>query len=147
MLNDIPIYFKKTHKDTKTPKYSNPTDAACDLATIEEFTIEPMSRVLVDVGFQMVIPEGVEGQIRPRSGQAWKRGLTVINSPGTIDSGYRGDVKVALINLGSEILHIEKGERIAQMKFSPVLKGNWIPTTDLDNTVRGKGGFGSSGNI
>lgn len=147
MLNDIPIYFKKTHEDMTQPRYTHPTDAACDLATVEAFDIAPMERVLADVGFQMAIPEGVEGQIRPRSGQAWKRGLTVVNSPGTIDSSYRGDVKVAVINLGTETLHIEKGERIAQMKFSPVLKGNWIPTTDLDSTVRGTGGFGSSGRI
>ena len=144
-MNETAIYFKKTSKDTKTPEYAHKTDAACDLATIDEFEIAPMERVLADVGFNMAIPVGVEGQIRPRSGQAWKRGLTIINAPGTIDCKYRGPVKVALINLGNEVIKIKKGERIAQMKFSPVIHGNWIETTDLDSTTRGSGGFGSTG--
>lgn len=145
MLNDIPVYFKKVDDRSTVPSYTNSTDAACDLYTMEQHDIQPMERILVDLGFQMALPPGVEAQIRPRSGQAWKRGLTVINSPGTIDPDYRGNVKVALINLGKEPIHLEQGERIAQMKFAPILHGNWIESTNLDNTLRGAGGFGSSG--
>lgn len=144
-MNDIRVYLKKVHEEAVVPTYAYPGDACCDLATVEAFTIKPGERYLADTGLQIAMPEGFEAQIRPRSGQAWKRGLTVVNSPGTVDSHYRFNIKVALINLGQEELKIEKGERIAQMKFSPVYTAHFIETTNLEETVRGTNGFGSSG--
>jgi len=146
-MNNIRIYFKKVHKNAVTPSYAHPSDAACDLRVVEGFTVAPGERYLADTGLQIAIPEGFEAQIRPRSGQAWKRGLTVVNSPGTIDSSYRGNIMVALINLGQEAVTIEVAERVAQMKFSSVYTGNFIESNDLEKTARGEGGFGSSGRI
>ena len=146
-MNNIRVYFKKVHKNAITPSYSHPTDAACDLHVVEGFKIWPGERYLADTGLQVAIPEGFEGQIRPRSGQAWKRGLTVVNSPGTIDSSYRGNIKIALINLGDEPIDIEVAERVAQMKISSVYTGKFIESSDLDKTARGDGGFGSTGRV
>lgn len=147
MNNDIRVYFKKVHKNAVTPSYAHPTDAACDLRVVESFTINPGERYLADTGIQIALPEGFEAQIRPRSGQAWKRGLTVVNSPGTIDCSYRGNIMVALINLGKESIEIKVAERVAQMKFSPVYTGYFIESNDLEKTARGEGGFGSTGRL
>lgn len=117
--------------------------AACD----EPIRVAPGERVIVPTGWVMEIPPGWEGQVRPRSGRAWKQGLTVINAPGTIDSDYRGEVGVLLINLGAEPVTIERGERVAQIVFNAVPVVNWIETDDHDlgDTERGSGGFGSTG--
>lgn len=117
--------------------------AACD----EPIRVSPGERVIVPTGWVMEIPPGWEGQVRPRSGRAWKQGLTVINAPGTIDSDYRGEVGVLLINLGAEPVVIERGERVAQIVFNSVPVVTWIETDDqkLNDTVRGSGGFGSTG--
>ncbi len=112
-------------------------DAPVDLA--------PGDRTLVPTGFCMALPSGFEAQMRPRSGLALKHGITVLNTPGTIDSDYRGEVGVVLINLGDEPFTIRRGERIAQMVIAPVLQAALIETSELDDTVRGAGGFGSSG--
>ena len=109
-----------------------------------------MARVIVPTGFVLEIPHGYEGQVRPRSGRAWKQGLTVVNAPGTIDSDYRGEVGVLLINLGKETVSIERGERIAQLVLSRVPRVRWVEHPDdtqvAGETVRGAGGFGSTGN-
>lgn len=144
-MNDIRVYFKKVHTDAIVPSYAHRSDAACDLSAVEDYIIKPSKRILVDTGLQIAIPEGFEAQIRPRSGLAWKKGLTVVNSPGTIDCSYRGNVMVALINLGDEVIAINKGDRVAQMKFSQVFTGRFIETKNLDSTIRGTGGFGSTG--
>lgn len=127
------------------PVYQNPGDAGCDLRALENYTIEPNEIVLVDTGIKIAIPEGWVGLIHPRSGLAVKRGLTVINTPGTIDSGYRGPIKVALINLGPGVAFIERHSRIAQLVFQEVVQANFVKTHELSDTVRGEGGFGSTG--
>jgi len=106
---------------------------------------EPGDRVAVPTGLVLEIPEGYEGQVRPRSGLAIKAGLTVVNAPGTIDSDYRGELKVLLVNLGSEAVSIGRGDRIAQLLVAPVTRASFIESEDLSVSERGEGGFGSTG--
>ena len=145
MTNNLKIEFKKLNKDAVVPTYSKYGDCACDLYSVDTITIQPMDRVLVDTGIAIALPDGFEAQIRPRSGNAWKKGLTVLNSPGTIDFGYRNSLKVLLINLGKDEVSINTGDRVAQMKFSPVYKGHFIEVSDLSETERGTDGIGSTG--
>lgn len=108
-------------------------------------TLEPGARAIVPTGLTLAIPQGFEAQIRPRSGLAFKHGITLANAPGTIDSDYRGPLGVILINLGSEPFHIAHGDRIAQILFAPVVRAVWDQRSLLDDTDRGTGGFGSTG--
>jgi len=108
-------------------------------------TLEPGARIAVPTGLALAIPSGFEGQVRPRSGLALKSGITVLNTPGTVDADYRGEVKVILINLGQEPFVIQRGDRIAQMVIAPVTQSSLHEVSDLDETVRGSGGFGSTG--
>ena len=107
--------------------------------------IEPMGRALVPTGLAFALPSGWEAQVRPRSGLAVKHGVTVLNAPGTIDADYRGEVKVALVNLSTAPFRIERGERIAQLVVAPVAQVGWQPVASLPDTARGAGGFGSTG--
>ena len=131
------------------PAYETTGSAGMDLrAAVPEdapLTLAPGARALVPTGFSIGLPEGFEAQVRPRSGLALKHGVTCLNSPGTIDSDYRGEVGVILINHGAEAFVIARGERIAQMIVSPVVQSAWIEVETLDETVRGSGGFGSTG--
>ncbi len=129
------------------PSYATPHSAGLDLrAAIDEpITLKPMERALIPTGFIFEIPEGYEGQVRPRSGLAVKKGITVLNSPGTIDADYRGEVKVILINLGQEEVKIERGERIAQLIIAPVSRVELVEVEEVSATARGDGGFGSTG--
>ena len=129
------------------PKYETTGSAGMDLhANIEgEILLKPMGRVLVKTGLFMALPEGYEAQIRPRSGLAYKKGLTVLNSPGTIDADYRGEIGVILINLSEESFIIKDGERIAQMVIAPYTRAELINVEVLSSTERGVGGFGSTG--
>jgi dUTP pyrophosphatase len=129
------------------PAYQTRDAAGMDLmADIEaEFIIAPMSRVAVPTGFAIEIPSGFEGQVRPRSGLAFKEGITVINAPGTIDADYRGEVKVLLINLGNDPVLLHPGDRIAQLVISPVVRAAVEEVDNLADTVRGDGGFGHTG--
>lgn len=145
MLNGLKIMFKKLHSEAVIPIYEHTGDCACSLRVIEDYVIKPGKRILAKTGFAISIPEGFEAQVRPRSGNAWKKGLTVLNSPGTIDSNYTGEVMVILINLGDESIAIRKGDAVAQMKFSPVYTGYFVETDSLDKTPRGTGGIGSTG--
>lgn len=111
----------------------------------EPVVLAPMNRRLLPTGFAIALPSGYEAQIRPRSGLALRHGLTVLNSPGTIDADYRGEVKVILINLGEQTYTVQPGERIAQMVIAPVANANWQPAEKLPSSSRGKGGFGSTG--
>ena len=111
----------------------------------ETIVIEPMKRALIPTGIFIELPEGHEAQIRPRSGLAFKHGITVLNSPGTIDADYRGEVKVLLINLGEEKYEIKNGERIAQIIVSTHEKAKWTETNELNETSRGAGGYGHTG--
>ncbi len=146
MENNLKIEFKKLSKNAVVPTYSKYGDCACDLYSIDEVVIKPMERKLIDTGIAIALPDGFEAQIRPRSGNAWKKGLTVLNTPGTIDYGYRNSLKVILINLGTEPVVINIGDRIAQMKFSPVYRGYFLEVSELSETERGTDGMGSTGN-
>jgi dUTP pyrophosphatase len=129
------------------PRYESGGAAGMDLRAFlgEDLVIPPLGRVLVPTGLRLEIPEGCEAQVRPRSGLAVSRGLSVLNSPGTIDSDYRGEIKVVLINLGAEPCTVKNGDRIAQLVFSPVLHAVLEPVSNLGETPRGSGGFGSTG--
>lgn len=120
-------------------------DLVAALAEDAPLTLRPTERAAVPTGLVLAIPTGFEGQVRPRSGLALKHGLTVANAPGTVDSDYRGEVKVILINLGEQPVTIRRGERIAQLVIAPVTRAVLIPTENLDETERGSGGFGSTG--
>ncbi len=128
------------------PAYETPGSAGMDLRAMvaETESVAPGERALIATGLRLAIPEGFEGQVRPRSGLALKTGLTVANAPGTIDSDYRGEVKVILINLGPDPVEISHGDRIAQLVIAPVARAVWREGP-LDQTARGEGGFGSTG--
>ena len=119
--------------------------AGLDVVAAEDVTLQPGERHAVATGFAIEIPRGYEVQVRPRSGLAIKHGITCLNTPGTIDSDYRGEVKVILINLGQEPFEIRRGERIAQLVPAPVLRADFIEVGELGGTQRGSGGFGSTG--
>ena len=135
--------------DLDLPAYQSAGAAGVDLAAAVEdgapVTIAPGAREMVPTGLSIELPEGYEAQVRPRSGLAAKHGVTVLNSPGTIDADYRGEVKVILINLGNEPYTVTRGERIAQMVVQPVVRVTWEEADALASSARGEGGFGSSG--
>lgn len=135
--------------DLPLPAYETDQAAGMDLrAAVAEnapLTLAPNERALVPTGLSIALPPGFEAQVRPRSGLALKHGITCLNTPGTIDADYRGEVKVLLINLGASPFEIRRGERIAQMVIAPVTRGQWREVDDLDATARGAGGFGSTG--
>ena len=139
------VQIKKVHPDAIIPKYQTAGAAGVDLCSIEDVSIGEGDKALVATGLSMAIPQGWEGQVRPRSGLAAKSALTVLNTPGTIDSDYRGEVKVILINHGHGVFHVRKGDRIAQMVFTPVAQADFAEVEDLEFTDRGAGGFGSTG--
>ena len=134
-------------RDLPLPAYQSEDAAGLDLvAAVEEAMIlSPLGRALVPTGLAMALPSGYEAQVRPRSGLAAKHGVTVLNSPGTIDADYRGEIKVILINLSDTPFTIGRGERIAQMVIAPVSRARLVETEALDATIRGDGGFGSTG--
>lgn len=127
------------------PAYESEGAAGMDLRAAEPVTLKAGARCLMPTGFAMALPGGFEAQVRPRSGLAVKHGITVLNSPGTIDSDYRGEIRVPLINLGQHDFDIARGDRIAQLVIAPVTKARWAETLTLDQTPRGERGFGSSG--
>ena len=127
------------------PSYAHPGDAGLDLASCETVEIAPGSTAMVRTGVAIALPPGMEGQVRPRSGLAAKHAVTVLNAPGTIDEGYRGELRVILINHGLEVFRVEPGMRIAQLVVAPVLRVETTLVDSLDDTARGTGGFGSTG--
>jgi dUTP pyrophosphatase len=127
------------------PTYASDGAAGLDVVAAESLTLEPGERHAVATGFAIAIPEGFEVQVRPRSGLALKNGITCLNTPGTIDSDYRGEVKVILANLGDQPFEVIRGERIAQIVPAPVLRARFREVASLDSTQRGVGGFGSTG--
>tara|TARA_B100000963_G_scaffold7215_1_gene5647 strand:- start:2225 stop:2659 length:435 start_codon:yes stop_codon:yes gene_type:complete len=135
--------------NNKTPCYSTKKSAGLDLRAHiqEQINLKPMSRVLIKTGLFIQLPEGYEAQIRPRSGLAYKNGITVLNTPGTIDADYRGEVGVLLINLSNDIFKIKNGDRIAQMVIAKYEQVALVDVEQLDNSQRGGGGFGSTGII
>ena len=133
--------------DLPLPAYQTPHSAGMDLlaAVDAPIPLAPHARALIPTGLEMALPAGFEAQVRPRSGLALKQGMTVLNSPGTIDADYRGEIAVLLINLGTEPVEITRGMRIAQMVIAPVIQAQWQEVTELPVSQRGTGGFGSTG--
>jgi dUTP pyrophosphatase len=134
-------------EDLALPAPSTPGAAGLDLpaAVLGEIVIEPGARALIPTGFAIAVPPGLEGQVRPRSGLALHHGIVLPNAPGTIDSDYRGEVKVILQNTGRESFVVKRGERIAQLVIAPIEHIDWLEVTSLDRTTRGQGGFGHTG--
>jgi len=141
------IQIKRLSNSVSIPKYETPGSSGMDIAAHIEnnIKIHPGDKALISTGFSLSIPIGYEVQIRPRSGLAAKKNITVLNTPGTIDADYRGEIKVILINLGKEQFIIENGDRIAQMVVCPVVQANLKEVKELSDTKRGLGGFGSTG--
>ena len=143
----VKILIKKTNKEVITPKYKTDGSSGVDLSAFldKEVVIKPNSSELIPTGLQVAIPEELEIQIRPRSGLAAKERIGVLNSPGTIDSDYRGELKIILFNHGHKDFIINNGDRVAQMVLVPILKMEFEEVDSLPDTVRGQGGFGSTG--
>lgn len=147
MTEPVPVAITRLpHGDgLDLPRYATGGAAGMDVVSAEDVTIAPGARHAVATGLAMAIPPGYEIQVRPRSGLALKHGITVPNTPGTIDSDYRGELKVILINHGSEPFPIARGDRVAQLVLAPVTQAAWREVAELDETERGAGGFGSTG--
>ena len=143
----IKVLIKRKNKNIKLPKYETPGASGLDICACigEKITLKKNKSAVIPTGLFLSIPEGYEIQIRPRSGLAAKKHITVLNTPGTIDSDYRGEIKVVLINLGEQDFEIENGIRIAQMVISPVVKAELEEVDQVSKTLRNKGGFGSTG--
>lgn len=146
MVN-VPVKILENAIDLALPAYATEHSAGMDLlAAIDEtITLKPMARKLVATGISIALPEGFEAQVRPRSGLAFKHGISIVNAPGTIDADYRGEIGVVLINLGHEDFVIERGMRIAQMVIAPYTRISWNQMEQLPDSARGAGGFGSTG--
>lgn len=144
----VPLKIKTLpHFKGELPRYETVHASGLDVraALSESMTIQPMARAMIPTGLSMEIPPGFEIQVRPRSGLAAKQGVTVLNTPGTVDADYRGEVKIIVINLGSEVVEVKDQDRIAQMVLCPVVQADLILSSELSDTARGAGGFGSTG--
>jgi dUTP pyrophosphatase len=146
MLN-VPLTREPGSEDLPLPSYATAGAAAVDLhaAVTEETTLHPGERSLIPTGIRIALPEGYEAQVRPRSGLAVRHGVGMVNSPGTIDADYRGQIQVILINWGDQPFTVRRGERIAQMVVAPVMRVQWEETDRLPESARGEGGFGHTG--
>ena len=143
-MQTIEIKFQKLHPDAQIPSYAHIGDAGADVYTVTEMTVAPQKRAAIPTGLAVDIPIGYEIQVRPKSGLALKHGITVLNSPGTVDAGYRGEIQVIVINLGDEAYTFTKGQKIAQLVLKPVIQANYVEG-ELGTSDRGVGGFGSTG--
>lgn len=144
------LKVKKLHNDSVLPKYNYPTDSGFDLHATEEIILQPFGRALVPTGLSFQFEEGLEIQVRPKSGLAINQGLTVLNTPGTVDQGYSGEIKVIIFNTNNTTVTIPKGMKVGQAVLCPVLNGRYVEIQDVDNldeTDRGTNGFGSTGII
>ena len=139
------LKFRRIHPDASLPSYAHEGDAGMDVRSVEDVEIAPGSRALVHTGLVMMLPPGWEAQVRPRSGLALKHGVTVLNTPGTIDAGYRGEVGVILANFGEGPFMVAKGDKVAQIVVAPVARAEIVESAEVDETERGAGGFGSTG--
>ncbi|WP_285021053.1 dUTP diphosphatase [Novosphingobium sp. fls2-241-R2A-195] len=147
--NEVPVMVKVLPhgQGLDLPVYATEGAAGMDVVSAEDVTIASGGRHAVATGLSVAIPVGYEIQVRPRSGLALKHGISVPNSPGTVDSDYRGEVKVILINHGAEGFDIRRGDRVAQLVLAPVTRASWVAVEELDETARGEGGFGSTGGV
>lgn len=139
------LLVRKSDPSAQLPTYAHPGDAGMDVRSLETVTLAPGARALVRTGLVFQLPPDAEAQVRPRSGLALRHGVTVLNAPGTIDAGYRGEVGVVLVNLGQEPFTVEKGMKIAQVVVAPVARAEIVEVEETDATERGSGGFGSTG--
>ncbi|MBL4858740.1 MAG: dUTP diphosphatase [Erythrobacter sp.] len=147
MTDPVPVRIKRLPHGhgLDLPAYATSGAAGMDVLSAESVTLKPGQRHAVATGLAMAIPQGFEIQVRPRSGLALKHGISVPNTPGTIDSDYRGELKIILINHGSDEFTIARGDRVAQLVLAPVVQASWDEVEELDETARGEGGFGSTG--
>jgi len=147
MPDTVPVRIRRLPhgEGLALPLYATAGAAGMDVLSAEDVTLAPRARHAVATGFALAIPAGFEIQVRPRSGLALKHGISLPNTPGTIDSDYRGELKIILINLGDEPFAIARGDRIAQLVLAPVILAEWHEVESLDGTARGEGGFGSTG--
>ena len=143
----VPVKRLPHFEGLELPAYATEGAAGMDVLAAEDVTLAPGARHAVATGLAVAIPHGYEIQVRPRSGLALKHGVTVPNTPGTIDSDYRGELKVILINHGSDAFEIRRGDRIAQLVLAPVTQASWLKVDELDETARAEGGFGSTGGV
>ncbi|MEL6228895.1 MAG: dUTP diphosphatase [Cyanobacteria bacterium J06627_3] len=139
------IKFKPLSPAAIIPAYAHPGDAGADLTAIDHHTLAPLERLAIPTGLAAEIPQGYEMQVRPKSSLALKHGITVLNTPGTVDAGYRGEIKVILINLGQSLFEISPGQKIAQIIIAPVTQAEFAIAQQLNESQRGDGGFGSTG--
>ncbi|MDJ0676412.1 MAG: dUTP diphosphatase [Calothrix sp. MO_167.B42] len=139
------VKVKRLIPEAKLPKYEHPGDSGADLVAVADCTLQPMQWLAVPTGISAEVPMGFELQVRPRSGLAMKHGVTVLNTPGTVDAGYRGEIKVILVNLGAQPFPITPGMKIAQLVVAPVVRGLFQEVDELTASQRGSGGFGSTG--
>jgi dUTP pyrophosphatase len=145
-MSKLEIEIQKINPEAKLPAYAHRGDAGVDLYSVVDRVLQPGERALIPTGLKMAIPEGYEGQVRPKSGLALKHGVTVLNTPGTVDAPYRGEVGVILINLDPKTPYeVKKGEKVAQMVFAKVKYAEFAERDELAATARGEGGFGSTG--
>ena len=147
--DSVPVPVKRLPhgEGLELPAYATEGAAGMDVLAAEDVTLAPGARHAVATGLAVAIPPGFEIQVRPRSGLALKHGISVPNTPGTIDSDYRGELKVILINHGTDSFEVRRGDRVAQLVLAPVTRANWLPVEELDETERGAGGFGSTGGV
>ena len=143
--SSVMVAVARRHPNARLPSYAHPGDAGLDLSSVADVDIPPGGRAAVPTGLALGIPDGWVGLIHPRSGLARRHGLTVANAPGTIDAGYRGEIEVLLVNLGDETVTIGVGDRVAQLVMQRVGNATVVEVDDLGETVRGYGGFGSTG--
>ena len=139
------LKIKRLSPDAVLPKYAHPGDSGMDLCSIEQLMLQPGTRATVKTGIAIELPSGTEAQVRPRSGLASRSGITILNTPGTVDEGYRGEICITVANLGQEPFEIRKGMRIAQMVICPVIRVEIDECAELSETERSTGGFGSTG--
>ncbi len=146
---EIPVMVRRLPhgEGLDLPAYATSGAAGMDVVAAEDVDLAPGARHAVATGLSVAIPHGFEIQVRPRSGLALKHGITVPNTPGTIDSDYRGELKVILINHGAETFSIRRGDRVAQLVLAPVTRASWLEVAELSETTRGEGGFGSTGGV
>lgn len=147
--NNVPVPVKRLahFEGLELPAYATEGAAGMDVLAAEDVSLAPGARHAVATGLAFAIPAGFEIQVRPRSGLALKHGITVPNTPGTIDSDYRGELKVILINHGGQTFEVRRGDRVAQLVIAPVTRASWLKVDELEHTERGEGGFGSTGGV
>lgn len=143
-MQTVDIKFQKLHPDAQVPSYAHIGDAGADVYSVSEVILQPQHRAAIPTGLAVDIPIGYEIQVRPKSGLALKHGITVLNSPGTVDAGYRGEIQIIVINLGTEAYTFTKGQKIAQLVLKPVIQAHYFEG-ELGTSDRGLGGFGSTG--